>query len=230
MARVANTPEPVNERRPYNSPRRRDQAAATRRQILVAAQELFVRQGYASTSMAAIAAAAGVSLKTVYLAFETKSGVLRAAWNAHLRGDADAATVADTEWYREVLEQPDPERQLRLNARNSRKGKLRIAALAEVIRSAADLDPEIAALWRRIGAEYHANQRAIVESLSAKGALTADLDVPRATDILWTLNHPTTWQLLVVERGWTPAEYEQWSADTACAQLLRRRRKRSASG
>ena len=43
----------------------------------------------------------------------------------------------------------------------------------------------------------------------------------RATDILWTLNHPDLWLLLVGERGWTPEQFEQWFADTACAQLLR---------
>ena len=59
-----------------------EQAAATRTQILASAQLLFERDGYAATSMAAVAADAGVSLKTVYVAFETKSGLLRAAGTA----------------------------------------------------------------------------------------------------------------------------------------------------
>ena len=42
-----------------------------------------------------------------------------------------------------------------------------------------------------------------------------------ASDILWTLNHPDVWLLLVGERGWTPERWERWFADTACAQLLR---------
>src|SRR5215203_5838597 len=126
--------------RPYDSSRRRAQAAATRRDILEAAQRLFEPQGYAATTMAAIAAEAGVAVKTVYLAFETKSGVLRALWNLLLRGDRDDLPVAQQEWYREVVEEPDPERQLRLNARNSRMGKVRIGPLLEVIRSAAVVD------------------------------------------------------------------------------------------
>ena len=65
--------EPVKPRRPYHSPLRREQAAETRRQILRAAQERFERDGYAATSMSAIASAAGVSLKTVYLVFETRA-------------------------------------------------------------------------------------------------------------------------------------------------------------
>jgi AcrR family transcriptional regulator len=214
----------VKPKRRYDSPRRREQAAATRLEILDAAQRLFERDGYAAATMAAIAAEARVALKTVYVAFETKSGVLRALWNLRLRGGSDDTPIAQHAWYREVLDEPDPERQLRLNARNSRGGKSRIGSLFEVIRSAAPLDPDIDALWKRIGTEYHANQRAIVESLDSKGALKPELDVDHATDILWSLNHPTVWHLLVAERGWQPEQYEQWCADTACSQLLRRSR------
>jgi AcrR family transcriptional regulator len=212
--------EPVKSKRRYDSPRRRAQAAATRRDILAAAQGLFERQGYAATTMDAIAAEAGVALKTVYVAFETKSGLLLSLWNHLLRGGRDDVPVAKQQWYREVLDEPDPERQLRLAARNSRVVKLRIAALLEVIRSAAPIDPDIGALWRRIQAEFHANQRVIVERLGDKQALRPGLDVGRATDILWTLNHPNMWQLLVDERGWTPEQYEKWCADVACSQLL----------
>ena len=72
--------------RRYNSPRRQEQAKATRMQILDAAEKLFIRDGYVPTSMAAIAKEAGVALKTVYNAFETKSGLLRALWHRNLRG------------------------------------------------------------------------------------------------------------------------------------------------
>jgi AcrR family transcriptional regulator len=210
----------VNSKRAYHSPRRQQQAAATRREILAAAQRLFEQQGYAATSMAEIAAEAGVALKTVYVAFETKGGVLRSLWNSLLRGD-DA--VSEQRWYRDVLDEPDPERQLRRNARNSATGKQRIGAVAEVIRSAAPVDEDIAALWGRIQTEYHANQRAIVESLAANKALRRGLGIDRAADILWTINHPSVWQLLTGERGWSAEDYERWSGDLACAQLLRPR-------
>jgi AcrR family transcriptional regulator len=214
--------------RPYHSPRRREQAAATRAAILEAAQRLFERDGYPATTMAAIAAEARVALKTVYLAFETKSGVLRALWNQLLRGDRADVPVAQQQWYREAVEDPDPGRQLRLNARNSRERKVHIGSLLAVIRSAALVDPEIAALWNRIETDYHANQRVIVESLADKKALRPGLDVDRATDMLWAINHPLLWQLLVGDRGWTPETYEQWTGDVACRQLLERARAHDA--
>jgi AcrR family transcriptional regulator len=211
----------VKPKRSYDSPRRREQAAATRLEILDAAQRLFERDGYPTTTMAAIATEARVALKTVYVAYETKSGLLRALWNLRLRGGQEDIPITQQALYREVLDEPDPERQLRLNARNSREGKLRVAAIAEAIRTAAPLDPDLAALWERINTEYHANQRAIVETLHTKGALQTGLDVERATDLLWTINHPNTWQLLVTQRDWTPEQYEQWAADTAITQLLK---------
>jgi AcrR family transcriptional regulator len=214
--------ERVKPRRSYPSPRRQQQAAATRQAILDAAERLFERHGYPATTMEQVAAEAGVALKTVYVAFATKGGLLRALWDLRLKGDQDAAAVADRPWYREVVDEPDPERQLRRNARNARVVKQRIGGVLKILRSAAPVDPDAAALWRLIQTDFYGNQRAIVERLHAKRALRADLDVARATDILWTLNHPDVWLLLVGERGWTPEQWERWFADTACAQLLGR--------
>jgi AcrR family transcriptional regulator len=211
--------ERVKTRR-YESPRRREQAAATRRQILEAAQRLFERQGYAATTMAAIASEAGVALKTVYVAFETKSGLLRALWHLLLRGDEEDAPVGDRHWYRELLDEPDPDRLLQLTARNSRAVKERAGALMGVIRSAASTDADIAELWARIQSDFHDNQRGIVKALHARKALRPGLGVARAADVLWTLNHPDLWLLLVGERGWTPAEWERWFADVVRSQLL----------
>jgi AcrR family transcriptional regulator len=210
----------VKATRRYDSPRRREQAAATRQAILAAAQRRFEQDGFGATTMAAIAAEAGVALKTVYLAFETKSGVLRALWHLLLRGDQEDVPVGERRWYQEVLEEPDAGRQLRMAAHNSRLVKLRAGALMKVIRNAASSDPDIADLWGRIQSDFYENQRAIVETLQARQALRPGLDVAAAADILWTLNHPDVWHLLVGERGWTPEAWEAWFAEAACSQLL----------
>jgi hypothetical protein len=41
--------------------------------------------------------------------------------------------------------------------------------------------------------------------------------------VLWALNHPNAWLLLVGERGWTPTQFEHWFRDASCDQLLDRR-------
>jgi AcrR family transcriptional regulator len=214
--------EPVKTKRRYDSSRRRAQAAATRHDILLAAQRLFDQRGFAATTIEAIAAEAGVALKTVYVGFDTKSGLLRALWNHLLRAGRDEVPVAEQQWYREMVQERDPERQLRLVARNARVVKLRIAGVLEVIRSAAPTDPEIGVLWGRIQSDFLANQRVIAESLDQKDALRPGLDVDSATDILWSLNISNLWHLLVVERGWAPERFEEWLGDLACSQLLAR--------
>jgi AcrR family transcriptional regulator len=212
--------DPVKTRRAYSSPRRQEQAAATRRAIVDAAHELFDRDGYPATTMDAVAAAAGVSLKTVYLVFSTKSGLLRAVWDVQLKGDQDDAPLAARPWFVEVLEEPSAEKQLRLVGHNSRVVKERIGRMLGVIRDAAPTDPDASALWELIQSDFYENQQAIVKSIAKKKALRRGLDVKRATDLLWTLNHPDVWLLLVGRRGWTPDEFERWWADTAIAQLL----------
>ena len=207
-------------RRRYDSPRRRQQAAATRSEILAAGLRLFEQRGYTATTMAAIAAEAGVALKTVYLAFQTKRGLLLALWHLRLRGDERPMPVGERPWFREVIDEPDPERLLRLNARNSLVVKERAGPLLEILRNAASADIELAALWKRIQTEFYDNQRAIVERLQANNALRPGLEVDHGADILWALNHPELYRLLVGDRGWTPKQYEEWLGDAFCAQLL----------
>lgn len=210
--------------RRYESPRRKAQAETTRLQILEAAERLFVEDGYPSTSVASVAHAAGVSLKTVYLAFETKSGVLRALWHLRLRGDQGETPVGERKFFRAVLDEPDPLKQLQLNARNATRIRPRIGPLLGVIQAAAAGDPAIAELWARIQREFYENQKAVVVSLHAKKALRRGLGVTRAADILWTLNNPSVYRLLVVDRSWTPREYEKWLTESCTAQLLKRER------
>jgi len=211
----------VKPKRAYDSSRRRAQAAATRRDILQAAQRLFEQQGYPATSMTAIADEAGVAVKTVYLAFETKRGVLLALWHLLLRGDEEPVPIGQRPWYQEVIAEPDSERKLFLTAHNSRLIKERAGPLMAILRSAAPTDPDLDALWQRIQTDFYDHQRRIVDSLAEGEALRPGLDVARAADLLWTLNHPDVYWLLVGQRGWTPEEYEEWLADAFCAQLLR---------
>lgn len=208
-------------RRPYDSPVRREQAAATRTRILGAAQALFEDRGYAATSVAAIAKQAGVSQRTVYLAFETKAELLRALWNALLRGGEDAPPVAQLARHKEVLEEPDPACKLEMYAHHAVAVKRRIGAVYEVIRAGAAVETDVGALWERIQHQFRENQRQIVASIAEKDALKEGLNVERAADVLWTINQPDIWQQLVVRRGWSAEEFERWLADAFRTLLLR---------
>lgn len=206
--------------RSYDSSLRARRAADRRLALACAARDTFIERGYQATTMEAIAARANVSLKTVYNAYASKPRLLRAVWDLSLKGDLDDAPVADRTWYTELMSEPEPQRQLAMTAKNSRIVKTRIGPMLKVIRDAAAADEDLHALWELIQSDFWANQRAIIESLATKRALRPGLDVERATDLLWTLNHPDVWLLLVDRRGWTPADWERWFLSTCREQLL----------
>jgi len=212
-------PDPVKSRN-YDSPLRRQQAAATRQVILEAAQRRFEADGYQATSVPTIAAEALVSPKTVHMAFQTKAGLLRAVWEARLADDEAAIPVFERRWFLDLAADPSPEGKLRRLASQAREVKGRSGDLTEVIRNAAAVDSQIAELWDDIEAKLLMVQRAVVGQLEAMGALRQGLGVEAASDVLWTLNHPSVWHLLVRGRGWMPERYEQWAGDAFCAELL----------
>ena len=126
-----------------------------------------------------------------------------------VRGD-DPAQVAEQDWFRQMAAEPDPRERVRLFAHRQAEIKQRAGTIAEIIRRAAPADPEIAALWERFMQDFYDNQRLVVKQLGDDGALK--LDPGRATDILWTINHPTSttcWS--PNEAGRTPSTKPGWT-------------------
>ena len=147
-------------RRPYHSPRREEQAAATRPsgswRRLACSSSAY---GYAATTMEAIAAEAGVALKTAYLPFATRERSAPSALGSAAAGRRRRGTRRAARPVPGGLDEPDPIRALQLNARDSRAAKTRIGDLFRVIRGAAEVDAECNALWALIQSDFHANQR-----------------------------------------------------------------------
>src|SRR4051794_14401270 len=94
-------------KRRYDSTRRREQAQENRRRILAAAHELFVTKGYGSTTIAEVAAAAGVAVETVYAAFRNKITVLHRVWDVAVGGDERDVHLLDRPEMRAVFAEPD---------------------------------------------------------------------------------------------------------------------------
>jgi len=84
-------------KRAYRSPRRKEQAEATRHAILEAALALFMEQGFSGTSIREVAERADVSEQTVYKAFGDKVGLLYHAGLEYIEtggGGAEAEFLA----------------------------------------------------------------------------------------------------------------------------------------
>jgi AcrR family transcriptional regulator len=173
--------------------------------------------------MADIAQKAGVALRTVEAVFGTKATLLMTLRDVTIVGDDEAIPVAERSWFREMLDEPDPQRQLQRFAAVTCRIKQRTARLNEVIRRAAPGDPEIGALWREVQEQLMADHRMVATRLAANGALREELDVERATEILWLLNHPSVYYLAIVEGGWPEEQFETWLAEAFIHHVLKKR-------
>jgi AcrR family transcriptional regulator len=207
----------VNQRRPYRSPRREQQAEQTRLLVLDAAERLFKERGYVGTSIAAVAVEAGVSPETVYGHFGSKRVLLGELFRRAVRG-ADPAPVPEQEVPRRLAAMTDQGEQLRLFAADITPRLERGAPLVAVLAAAAQSDPELAELLTTLHADRLKNLRVLVDALAANGALR--LPANDALDTVWALTSPELQQLLVRERGWTRQRYEEWLVASLADLLL----------
>jgi TetR/AcrR family transcriptional regulator of autoinduction and epiphytic fitness len=211
---------PTAVKRRYESPRRREQARATRRAVLDAARGLFVELGYAATSVAAIASRAGVAAETVYAAFKNKRSVLSELLDVSIVGDDASVPLLEREWVQQMRDERDPRRRLDILARNGTLILARIAPVYEVLRSAASVDPEIATLWERYKAQRFEGQRILLGILLHGARVRPGLTKSAGPDILFTIGSPETYSSLVRDRGWSSAQFERWYKDSLARLLL----------
>jgi AcrR family transcriptional regulator len=208
-------------KQPVKTPGRRERkAAATRRCVLDAAEALFVRHGYAATTIAAIAEEADVAVQTVYAVFGNKRTILTELLAARVVGDDDDRPLADRAEWQEMEHESDARRQLRLLSAIAGRIGNRVGALYDVLAGAAGSDPEIAALYRRQQDYRYRDQQRVAHVLANKQALRAGLSETHATDIMWAIANPAMYSALVSERNWGAEEYERWLAHLLTCALL----------
>jgi TetR/AcrR family transcriptional regulator of autoinduction and epiphytic fitness len=206
--------------RPYDSSNRARQARETRRRIVEAAALLFVREGYATTSIAAIAAEAGVAVPTVYASLRSKANILRAVVDLTVRGDDESAPLAARTVWQEMEREPDPRRQLALFARLHREIGDREAQVFAQLTAAAGADPEATQMLAEHDERRYATQSRLARRLRRRGQLRPGMTAREAADVIWTLASERTYLALVEGRGWTPERYERWVAEQLVAALL----------
>ncbi len=207
-------------RRAYESPSRQAAAQATRRAILESARRVFLERGYAGATMPAIARAAGVALDTVYAAVGNKPTLFRLLVETAISGSDDAVPAEARDYVRAIRAEPDAARKLGIYAAALGAIQPRLAPLFGVLQAAAPLDPDLKALWQEIGQRRAANMRLLAADLAATGRLRPGLSPATAADIIWSMNSPEFYLLLVEQRGWSPATFETWLADSWSRLLL----------
>jgi AcrR family transcriptional regulator len=206
--------EEVKERRHYDASRRRAAAQESRRAIVEAARRLFLERGFTGTTMAAIAAAAGVSHETVYGSFGPKPALFRHLVEIALSGIDRPVPGMERDYARLVMAETDPGRLFDIYARAMRQTQERLAPLFDVLSDGARTDADLKALSDELSQRRVGHMRQLASHLAEIGGLRQGVSVERAADVFWLLNSSEVFLLLVRDRRWDPDSFERWLAET----------------
>ena len=197
-------------RRAYRSPAREASARETRRRIVTSATDLFLTQGYASTSIRAVSIAAGVAEKTVYLQFANKTALLRAVVETAIVGDDEEIPVAERDWFQSVVAEHHLNQKLHRLVNGTSGLHERTGDVFAMARGAAAVDPEAAALWAQGKQGHLADMTRLARSFDSDGLIPAGSTFDWAVNTLYILLGPESWQLARTELRLDPEGYREW--------------------
>ena len=211
-------PAKVKRPRRYDSRQRQEAARQRRAAIVDAAARLFLRDGFSGTTIARIAADAGVSEETVYKAFGNKIALVRAIRDQALAGVGPIHAEHRSD--RMQASEDDPRKIIEGWGVLAMEVAPRVAPVLLLAREAAASDPDLAILQQEMDVARLTRMASNARTLLKRGHLRKDVALHAATDVLWTYSSPELYELLVIRRGWSVERYGRFIADAMIAALL----------
>ena len=210
----------VVKRRAYYVDGRRTQGATTRSAVLTAARELFLANGYARTSIPAVARAAGVSPELIYKTFGPKSALLKAIFDVSVVGDDDPVPLEERDLVKRIVAADDGAHIIATYAAYVAETQERAAPISLLARQAAAADPDAADIWEQMNAERLTGMHRLASDLHRKHLLRKGMSVRKARDILWTYTSVELYELLVIRREWTVRLYREFVTKALSEALI----------
>jgi AcrR family transcriptional regulator len=199
--------------------RRQVSAEHTQRAIVEAAARLFAQSGYQPTSIARVAAEAGVAVQTVYNSIGGKRAVLSRVLDYAAAGDRAPEAVPD--FMRRLAEnETDPHRIIDQLVDFWQDALARTGPVFRILREAAVVDPEAAALERERAARRMTNYGHAADILARRGALRGELTTDAAAATIFAIGHPETYRTLVIEGNWDVQRWATWARASLYNALL----------
>jgi AcrR family transcriptional regulator len=210
----------VKPRRSYDSSRRQEIAHRNRQAILDVAERRFLRDGYASTTIAAIAEEAGVSSELIYKVFKGKGGLVKAIYERRLAGVGPVPAYQRSDQMRE--QHADPRAIMREWGLLTAEVAATLTPIRLLLRSAAATDSDLTRLLALIKEQRLDRMRHHAEFLAQREYLRPGVSVTEATDILWVCSSTEFYELFVIQRKWPISRYAQFITDFMATGLLPR--------
>ena len=211
-------PPDVKPKRVYDASRRRAMARRNHAKIIECAERRFLGDGYATTTVAAIAADADVSADTIDKSFGGKPGLVRAIRTTALQGERPVPAEQRSDEL--DVDPSDPAAIIHAWGALTAEIAPRVSPILLLIRDAAASAPEVADLQREVDADRHRRMTDNARRLRDAGHLRPGLGLTGAADVLWTYSSPELYELLVIRRGWSPKTYGLFVAEAMIKALL----------
>ena len=204
--------------RGYRSEVRAAQAERTRREILLAARDLFTSEGYGAT-VAQVAQRAGVAVDTVYTSVGRKPALVLAVIDMVLGGVDEILPTEKRDYVGRIRSATSAREKITTYAQALATLLPTVAPLQEALREAGRADPDCAQAWSGLVNRRADNMLQFARDLRRTGQLRGDLDDQQVADIIWATNS-AEYFLLLAQRGWTPEQYSTHLIDLWTRTLL----------
>ena len=206
-------------KRSYDASGRREQARARRLAVVLAARELFERDGFRLTTIAAIAAHAGVSAESIYKGFGTKATLAKAVFDVVIAGDSEPVPVADRPAVKAIRDEPDVRRKISLYVGGLAQRQARSAKVQILIRDGRHVDDSLAPIWATLNEEGLIGMTMLGRHLFDSGQLRDGIDLDEVRDVLWNYLSIDTYERLVLSQGWPLERYSHWLAHAIASAI-----------
>jgi AcrR family transcriptional regulator len=206
--------------RSYSSTLRADQARQTRKRIVDAAATLFAERGYTGTTIDAVAAAAGVSRKTIFDSVGGKAQLIKLAFDFAIVGHDEPVALKDRPEIADMVTEPDPAKRLAAYATVVVGIDRRLSAVWRALEGAAASDPGAGRLYAASVRQRREAMQEPAQLFADSGALRTDIDADMAADLFWLYNDPALYDKLVKQRGWSVRRFQAWLTEALQVQLL----------
>lgn len=209
----------VEVKRAYDASGRRARARARRFAVVLAARDLFERDGFRQTTIAGVAAHAGVSPESIYKGFGTKAALAKAVFDLVVAGDDEPAPVAQRPAARAVRDETDVGRKIAMFVDGLAQRQAQSAKVQILIRDGRHVDESLEPIWAALNEEGHQGMTMLAHHLLETGQLRDGLDLDEVRDVLWNYLAIDTYERLVLTRGWSLERYARWLTRTITSAI-----------
>ena len=196
-------------KRNYDATTRRERARQRRRDVVLAAQELFEADGFQATTISAVARRAGVSAESIYKGFGTKAALAKAVFDFVIAGDDEPVPMVQRPEILAVQREPDVRRKLQLYVAGLVERQQRSARVQILIRDGRHSDEALRETWQTLLDERLTGMTMFGRHLLETGDLRPGITLEEVADVLWTYISVELYELLVLLRGWSLERYAE---------------------